>query len=61
MSIPRGAARGAGWGNLDPGAPSNQRYIEGQQRYLRECTPRERATIVIDNTNLREPRIVREN
>lgn len=60
VSIPRGAARGEGWGDPDPAAPCNRRYVEGQRRYLRECAPRERSTIVIDNTDLHNPVIVRD-
>ncbi|MGA8575171.1 MAG: hypothetical protein WB609_05695 [Candidatus Cybelea sp.] len=59
VSIPRGAARGESWGDPDLTSQYNRRYVEGQRRYLRECGPRERATIVIDNTDLSDPRIVR--
>jgi uridine kinase len=55
VSIPRGAARG--YGHPDPGHPSNQRYVEGQRRYLAECDPRARATMVLDNTDLDRPTI----
>lgn len=58
VSIPRGAARGPGFGSPDPLAESNHRYIEGQLRYLRECAPQTLATISIDNTNLFAPRII---
>lgn len=58
VSVPRGAARGAGFGSSDPAAPSNRRYVEGQRIYIRECRPRERASVVIDNTDLAEPLIV---
>jgi uridine kinase len=50
ISIPRGAQRG--YGNPNPKARSNHRYIAGQQLYLAECNPQHRATIVIDNTHL---------
>jgi uridine kinase len=53
VSIPRGAVRG--YGDPDPAAESNRRYIEGQRRYLAECDPRSRATVVIDNTDLARP------
>jgi uridine kinase len=53
VSIPRGAARG--YGDPDPDAESNRRYIEGQRLYLAECDPRSRATVVIDNTDLDRP------
>jgi uridine kinase len=37
ISIPRGAARG--YGDPDPQAPANRRYVQGQQLYLAECRP----------------------
>ncbi|MFA9445956.1 hypothetical protein [Egicoccus sp. AB-alg6-2] len=55
VSIPRGAARG--YGDPDPTAASNQRYVEGQRLYLAACRPRERATWVIDNNVLADARI----
>jgi uridine kinase len=58
ISIPRGAARG--FGSVDPGSEQNRRYIEGQKLYFRECDPVRRATAVIDNNNLCDPRIVTE-
>ncbi len=42
VSIPRGALRGRG--NPDPNASVNQRYVEGQRRYLQRCRPQSRAT-----------------
>jgi len=57
VSIPRGAQRG--YGDPDPAAPSNRRYVEGQRLYLRRCAPRDRASFVIDNTELSRPRVVR--
>jgi uridine kinase len=58
VTIPRCAARGPGWGSPDPTAPSNRRYVEGQQIYLRENQPRNLASVVIDYSNLAEPHIV---
>jgi uridine kinase len=52
ISVPRGAARGEGFGSPDPNAPSNRRYIAGQRRYLNDCSPESRATVAIDNTDL---------
>jgi uridine kinase len=44
VTIPRGAVRGPGWGGSpDPAAPSNRRYVEGQQICLRENAPQARA------------------
>jgi uridine kinase len=59
ISIPRGAGRGPGFGSPDPLAPSNALYIGGETRYLRECAPTERATFVIDNSDLTQPAVVR--
>jgi uridine kinase len=33
-------------------------YVEGQRRYLREAQPWERATVIVDNTDLAEPVII---
>ncbi|HZU19728.1 MAG TPA: hypothetical protein VE982_00785 [Gaiellaceae bacterium] len=55
VSVPRGAARGYGFGSPDPAAPSNRRYVEGQRLYIARCKPHERATVVLDNTNLDKP------
>lgn len=41
-----------------PDAPANQRYLGGQQLYLRECSPRSQATIVIDNNDFAAPYVV---
>jgi uridine kinase len=57
VSVPRGAQRG--FGDPDPAAPSNRRYVEGQRLYLAEADPAARATIVIDSTDIDRPRIVR--
>ena len=57
VSIPRGARRG--FGDPDPSAPSNRRYIEGQRLYLAEADPASRATIVVDATDIDRPRIVK--
>jgi uridine kinase len=58
VSIPRGAARG--YGDPDPAAPANRRYVEGQRHYLATCDPASRATVVVDNTNLAHPVRVRQ-
>ena len=57
VTIPRGAARGPGWGSPDPTAPSNHRYVEGHQIYQRENQPQSRANIVIDGADLALPSI----
>jgi uridine kinase len=59
VTIPRGAARGPGWGGSpDPTAPSNRRYVEGQRIYLRESEPQSRANVVIDYSDLAAPVIM---
>jgi uridine kinase len=42
----------------DPLAPSNRRYYEGQQRYLREARPIAAASAIVDNSDLAYPRRV---
>ena|GEM_PF-167814 len=59
ISIPRGAQRGPGYGSPDPDAASNQRYIEGQKLYLSACTPERIASVVIDNSKLDAPNIIK--
>jgi uridine kinase len=44
----------------DPQAVDNRRYLEGQKLYLAECSPRERADVVVDYAVLEAPRIVVE-
>ena len=61
VSMPRGAQRGPALDSPDPGAPLNQRYVGGQMRYLVECTPEQRADIVIDYNDLREPKVLKWN
>lgn len=58
VSYGRMAARDGS--NPDPDDPGNRRYLEGQRLYLRRCNPGDRATILIDNADLRSPRISRE-
>ncbi len=43
----------------DPAHPANRRYLEGQRRYLRECSPRERADVVVDVTDVTAPVVLR--
>jgi len=59
VSIPRGAQRGEG--SPDPSADCNRRYIEGQLLYFSACDPRSRASLVIDNEDLLQPKILAEN
>ena len=39
----------------DPADPANRRYLLAQQRYLRECSPHERADVVVDVTDVLAP------
>jgi len=59
VSVLRGAQRGPALDAPDPGVPLNQRYVGGQKRYLSECDPEQRADIVIDYNDLREPKILK--
>jgi uridine kinase len=56
-SIERLARRDGG--PTDPTAALNRRYVEGQQLYLRECSPRELATLVINNDDPDRPDVLR--
>lgn len=56
VSVPRCARRDAT--PPDPRAQCNRRYVDGQRRYLNQCHPERRATIVIDNEDLAAPFIV---
>ena len=56
VSIPRGAQRGES--SPDPEAASNQRYVRGQELYLRGCEPARFATVTINNDDLLAPYIV---
>lgn len=58
VSVPRGAARGPGFGSPDPAAESNRRYIGGNQLYFREANPEKWAGVVVDNNDLNAPFIV---
>lgn len=56
VSIPRGAQRDDS--SPDPGAASNQRYVRGQELYLRSSEPKRFATVTINNDDLLAPYIV---
>lgn len=55
VSIPRGARRDDS--SPDPGAASNQRYVRGQELYLRSSEPKRFATVTINNDDLLSPYI----
>jgi uridine kinase len=57
VSLARCASRGTTSASPDPDAPSNRRYVGGQQIYLSRCEPHRRATRVMDNTVLAAPAI----
>ncbi|MDL2344881.1 uridine kinase [Deinococcus sp. MIMF12] len=59
VSVPRGAARGPGYGSPDPHAESNRRYVEGNRLYFREADPERQAGVVVDNADLTAPFAVR--
>ncbi|WP_150308479.1 nucleoside/nucleotide kinase family protein [Planctomonas psychrotolerans] len=42
----------------DPGAESNRRYVDGQDRYARAVDPRRKASVIVDNTDPSHPRRV---
>ena len=43
----------------DPEHPDQRRYLEAQQIYLTRCRPRDRADVVVDNSDPATPRILR--
>lgn len=44
----------------DPEHPRMRRYVEGQREYFRQCDPRQRADILIDNNDFDHPAILRD-
>lgn len=58
VSVARCAERDGG--DPDPDAAPNRRYVEGQRLYLSRCDPQRQATVVIDNTDLAAPFMVRD-
>lgn len=57
VSMSRGAERDGG--SPDPSAPENQRYVRGQELYLRLVDPMRCATIVVNNDDLDAPYVMR--
>jgi uridine kinase len=57
VSVARMAARDGT--EPDPAHPSMRRYVEGQRRYLRECTPQRRADVLVDNADPTRPLLLR--
>lgn len=60
VSVPRGAARGPGYGSPDPADPSNRRYIGGNRLYFAESDPEGAAGVVVNNDDLARPFVERE-
>ncbi len=60
VSVPRGAARGPGYGSPDPHAESNRRYVEGHRLYFREAQPQAWAGVVVDHNDLHAPFVLAE-
>lgn len=58
VSVPRGAARGPGYGSPDPAAPINRRYVEGHRLYFAAATPEAHAGVVLDYTDLQRPAVL---
>ncbi|MBZ9715208.1 uridine kinase [Deinococcus multiflagellatus] len=58
VSVPRGAARGPGYGSPDPCAPSNRRYVQGHRLYFAAATPEAHAGLVLDYTDLQRPAVI---
>ena len=59
VSRARNAARDRAPEALDPDTPYSRRYNGGQQRYLSECEPSQRADIVIDYNDLSVPKFLK--
>jgi len=59
VSLPRGAARDKNFDVIEPNSPSHQRYVGGQKRYLAECSPEQRADVVIGYNDLQTPEILK--
>jgi uridine kinase len=57
VSVARMAARDGS--PADPEHPALRRYVEGQRRYFAACRPAERADVLVDHSDLVEPRVLR--
>lgn len=57
VTVARLAARDGS--HPDPGHPTLARYVEGQRLYFARCSPRTRATVVIDNSEAGRPVVTR--
>ncbi|GGQ52247.1 nucleoside/nucleotide kinase family protein [Couchioplanes azureus] len=54
VTVPRMAARDGS--HPDPAHPTQRRYVQGQRRYFAACEPWNRASVVIDHSDLAAPR-----
>lgn len=57
VSVPRGNKRFPHLSDQDPESSANHRYVGGQRIYLTECIPQERATWILDNSDLDRPQL----
>jgi uridine kinase len=57
VSVPRGNARFPHKNDADPESESNRRYVGGQRLYFAEAAPWDRATWILDNTDLDRPNL----
>ncbi|MBI1376407.1 MAG: uridine kinase [Frankiales bacterium] len=57
VTFPRMAARDGT--DPDPAHPSARRYVEAQEIYRADAAPQARADVVLDNTDLARPRVLR--
>lgn len=55
VAVPRAARRGVGLMDPDLNSMKNKRYVAGQKLYMAECHPRDRASVVIDNSDPANP------
>ncbi|WP_425861092.1 hypothetical protein [Arthrobacter sp. TWP1-1] len=44
--------------NPDPQHPPMHRYVQGQRLYFAAARPWERATIIVDNTDITSPKVI---
>ena len=56
VSVARMAARDGSVDDVED--PEQRRYVEAQRTYLRDCDPRQRADVVVDNTDLAHPHLL---
>lgn len=58
-AVARDSRQGLGDSSIDAvQAKYHRRYVPGQQLYFKEAKPREQASIIVDNNDYRNPRII---